>query len=189
MMIKEAMDWAGLGMWISESSKVGAWYSCEVTGRKMRGKEAVALQLKAQEEAMTAYLEHLDKLQEEEARVAEEDAAAREIELEAVGKAIIEGRDQGISNAMDQMMAQQGISIDPEIMTPALYAHVQKLEADGKAYRLKLVTIRCATEACGNRRTIKVQDQFQVKHCVQCAKQAKSAKRAARRKAKNLQEV
>lgn len=181
MMIKEAMEFAGLGMWISESSKVGAWYSCEVTGRKMRGKEAVALQLEAQKNAMTAYLEHLDKLQEEEARVAEEDAAAREIELEAVGKAIIEGRDQGISNAMDQMLEAQGVIVDPALMTPALYAHVQKMEADGKGHHVKLVTIRCATDGCINRRTIKTSDQFQVKHCTGCAREAKNAKRRKRK--------
>lgn len=177
MMIKEAMNWAGLGLWISEDSKVGAWYTCTVTGKKMRGTTAVALQLKAQEEAMEAYLEHLDRQQEAELKAAGEDKLAAEAEMEAVGKAIIEGRDLGISNAMDQMMAQQGVVVDPALMTPALYAHVQKMEADGKAHHLKLVTIRCATEACTNRRTIKTSDQFQVKHCVQCAREAKNAKR------------
>jgi hypothetical protein len=54
----------------------------------------------------------------------------------------------------------------------------------GKPLYGKLTTITCQKRGCKVKRTIKVQDAFQVKYCVEHQKEAAAERRRARAKAK-----
>ena len=74
---------------------------------------------------------------------------------------------------------------DPEIgMTRKLSRHITV--ANMNKQTPKLIVINCCD--CGAERTIKVQDQFQVKRCPECQKAHRNAMRRAKRAEKKAQQ-
>ena len=103
----------------------------------------------------------------DEARVAEVEATKRaEEEAKKVEVRVVKGS-------------------DPEIgMTRKLSRHIAI--ANMNKQTPKLIVINCCD--CGAERTIKVQDQFQVKRCPECQKAHRNAMRRAKRTEKKVQQ-
>ena len=109
----------------------------------------------------------------DEARVAEEEAIKRaEAEAKRAEEEAVEAK----------KVARKA---DPEIgMTNKLSQHITV--ANMNKQTPKLIVINCCD--CGAERTIKVQDQFQVKRCPECQKAHRNAMRRAKRAEKKAQQ-
>jgi len=159
-----------LGCWIEEGTAKKGWYTCQITGRKLRGQEAQE-QLQRQREAIArAEVEQEHELALEQQKLAQEEVAVT---------AEVSKR-EAVDVATDEVVRQIGIPSNmKEIgnkMTARLRSHL--LQRGG----VDLVSIRCID--CGAERLIKPQDAFQVKRCVDCQHTYRKAKRAAARRAK-----
>jgi hypothetical protein len=162
----KAMAMTELGNWIEKGTAKRGWYTCEMTGVKMRGDEAIA-QLDLQEETMQSILEQLQAEATEEAKAEDaEDQAAMEAAMEA--------------KAQEMLVEVQNIEAF-EGFTERLADHVALSGGKG----IRLVEIKC--QDCTSMRTIKVQDQFQVTRCVVCQKKHRNKIRAERRRQKRLE--
>ena len=58
----------------------------------------------------------------------------------------------------------------------------------GKVVRGKVITITCAERGCTNKRTIKPQDRFQVRRCLEHQKEHRNALRAKRLREKRAED-
>lgn len=175
--------------WITEGTQVRGWYTCEKTGKKFRGVDA-ADQLAAQDEQISIEFYQLEEEQEQayleseqaEADVqAEEKHFARTIGLAAESEAVHPISEENPSEAL--------VTFDPQLLgivtaTDKLIEHVSVQAVVGKP--VKLTTINC--KDCGEGRTIKVQDVFQVERCEDCQKKHRNKLRTQRRREKKAAE-
>lgn len=150
---------ADLEAWLHPEGNRG-WYTCQITGKKIRGQKARAI-LAEQEELMEWVIEQIEQEQIENAE-AEEAKQQMEMENHQVEIQIVEQIEEGK-------------------ITEKLVAHIQ---TTGRP--VKTTTINCVD--CGKERVIKVQDAFQVKRCIECQKKHRNRRRAERRREKRAQE-
>lgn len=160
---------ADLEAWLHPVGNRG-WYTCQITGKKIRGQKAKAI-LAKQEELMEWVIEQIEQEQIEEAK-------AEEAEREYIESAEAEQQVE-----MENLLAEIQIAghIEKGKITKRLVAHIQTA---GRP--MKTTTINCVD--CGKERIIKVQDAFQVKRCVDCQKKHRNRRRAERRREKRAQE-
>ena len=150
---------ADLEAWLHPQGNKG-WYTCQITGKKIRGQKAKAI-LAEQEELMGWVI---DQIEQEQIENAEAEEAEQQMEIE--------------NHQTEIQIAEQ---IEKGKITERLVAHIQTA---GRP--MKTTTINCVD--CGKERVIKVQDAFQVKRCVDCQKKYRNRRRAERRREKRAQE-
>ena len=148
------------------------WFEVDGTKKRMKKEEAIAF-----DEARVA---------EAEAKRAEEEAKKIE-RLNKIANLIANKRNGKFSaknpTAIVEVKVVKGS--DPEIgMTRKLSRHITV--ANMNKQTPKLIVINCCD--CGAERTIKVQDQFQVKRCPECQKAHRNAMRRAKRAEKKAQQ-
>src|SRR5690606_8883836 len=151
---------ADLEAWLHPEGNRG-WYTCQITGKKIRGQKAKAI-LAKQEELMEWVVEQIEQEQVENA-MAEE--AKQQMEME--------------NYLAENQITEQ--TIEEGKITKRLVVHIQTV---GRP--VKTTTINCVD--CGKERVIKVQDAFQVKRCVDCQKKHRNRRRAECRREKRAQE-
>ena len=150
---------ADLEAWLHPEGNRG-WYTCQITGKKIRGQKAKAI-LAKQEELMEWVVEQIEQEQIEEAKAEEAEQQAK------------------MENYLAEIQAAE--QIEEGKMTERLIAHIQTVSRP-----VKTTTINCVD--CGKERVIKVQDAFQVKRCVSCQKKYRNRRRAEHRREKRAQE-
>ena len=140
------------------------WFEVDGVKKRMKKEEAIAF---------------------DEARVAE--AEAKKIEkLNKIANLIANKRNGKFSakNPITIVEVKVVKGSDPEIgMTKKLSRHITVANMNKQSP--KLIVINCCD--CGAERTIKVQDQFQVKRCPECQKAHRNAMRRAKRAEKKAQ--
>ena len=141
------------------------WFEVDGAKKRMKRDEAIAF---------------------DEARIAE--AEAKKIEkLNKIANLIANKRNGKFSakNPTAAVEVKVVKGSDPEIgMTRKLSRHITI--ANMNKQTPKLIVINCCD--CGAERTIKVQDQFQVKRCPECQKAHRNAMRRAKRAEKKAQQ-
>ena len=148
------------------------WFEVDGTKKRMKKEEAIAF-----DEARIAEEEAV-KRAEAEAKRAEEIAKA----AKAAKRSELEVKRAEEEAAKAKKVARKA---DPEIgMTNKLSRHITI--ANMNKQTPKLIIINCCD--CGAERTIKVQDQFQVKRCPECQKAHRNAMRRAKRAEKKAQQ-
>lgn len=152
---------AGIENWIDPSTQNKGWYTCLLTGKKMRGQQAQD-QITRQGVLVNEWMREIN---------ATKDTTDGEAEI----KAEIEKPKKVVG--VDVMVKYQGETLTAQA-TPALVVH----KMTGNAKKIKTTLINCVD--CGAQREIKVQDIFQVKRCPHCQAEHRKAKRRANYKAK-----
>ena len=140
------------------------WFEVDGTKKRMKKEEAIAF---------------------DEARVAEAEAKRAE-EIAKAAKAAKRSESE-VKRAEEEAAKAKKVArkADPEIgMTNKLSQHITV--ANMNKQTPKLIIINCCD--CGAERTIKVQDQFQVKRCPECQKAHRNAMRRAKRAEKKAQQ-
>ena len=149
------------------------WFEVDGVKKRMKRDEAIAFDEARVAEARVA-----------EARVAE----AKKIErLNKIANLIANKRNGKFSakNPTATVEVKVVKGSNPEIgMTRKLSRHITV--ANTNKQTPKLIVINCCD--CGAERTIKVQDQFQVKRCPECQKAHRNAMRRAKRAEKKAQQ-
>lgn len=157
----------GQSIWLSPKAERGGWHKDLIGGKAVRGAKAQAI-LKEQAQAMENWIIPAIEKADQEEEVIEE--FQEEIKLGADHLPIGDEQAKAIVEAENQQTKVQ-------IMTDRLAVHLVQRPKGAKT-----VTIKCCD--CGAERIIKVQDQFQVKRCVNCQKKFRNKKRAERRREK-----
>lgn len=174
--------------WIEEGTAQRGWYTCILTGKKLRGTDAEA-QFALQESMIAAHRSELVELAKDEV------AAAHEAHLEAQEDAAAITHQTDILNLtheQDERLLETGFegiskrqydlyTFSRDQMSGSLWDHLNNVDARPEAKPIKTLTIKCQ---CGAERKIKPQDQFQVTRCVPCQISHRNAIRADKRKAK-----
>ena len=153
----ERAKMAGVENWIDPSTQNKGWYTCLLTGKKMRGQMAQD-QIERQEALISEWEREIEEMN---------DDMKNESETEKPKKVV----------GVDVMVNFQGETLTASA-TPTLVVH--KMTKDAK--KIKTTIINCID--CGAPREIKVQDMFQVKRCPHCQAEHRKAMRRANYKAK-----
>lgn len=152
---------AGVENWIDPNTQSKGWYTCLLTGKKMRGQQAQD-QITRQEVLVGEWTREINSMKDSMDGEAEIQA-----EIEKPKKII----------GVDVMVEFKGETLTVK-STPTLVAH----QMTGDAKKIKTTLINCID--CGAQREIKVQDIFQVKRCPHCQAEHRKAMRRANYKAK-----
>lgn len=152
---------AGVENWIDPNTQSKGWYTCLLTGKKMRGQQAQD-QITRQEVLVGEWTREINSMKDSMDGEAEIQA-----EIEKPKKII----------GVDVMVEFKGETLTVK-STPTLVAH----QMTGNAKKIKTTLINCID--CGAQREIKVQDIFQVKRCPHCQAEHRKAMRRANYKAK-----
>ena len=152
---------AGVENWIDPNTQSKGWYTCLLTGKKMRGQQAQD-QITRQEVLVGEWTREINSMKDSMDGEAEIQA-----EIEKPKKII----------GVDVMVEFKGETLTVK-STPTLVAH----QMTGNAKKIKTTLINCID--CGAQREIKVQDIFQVKRCPHCQAEHRKAVRRANYKAK-----
>lgn len=152
---------AGVENWIDPNTQSKGWYTCLLTGKKMRGQQAQD-QITRQEVLVGEWTREINSMKDSMDGEAEIQA-----EIEKPKKII----------GVDVMVEFKGETLTVK-STPTLVAH----QMTGSAKKIKTTLINCID--CGAQREIKVQDIFQVKRCPHCQAEHRKAVRRANYKAK-----
>ena len=152
---------AGVENWIDPNTQNKGWYTCLLTGKKMRGQQAQD-QITRQEVLVGEWTREINSMKDSMDGEAEIQA-----EIEKPKKII----------GVDVMVEFKGETLTVK-STPTLVAH----QMTGNAKKIKTTLINCID--CGAQREIKVQDIFQVKRCPHCQAEHRKAVRRANYKAK-----
>lgn len=152
---------AGVENWIDPNTQSKGWYTCLLTGKKMRGQQAQD-QITRQEVLVGEWTREINSMKDSMDGEAEIQA-----EIEKPKKII----------GVDVMVEFKGETLTVK-STPILVAH----QMTGNAKKIKTTLINCID--CGAQREIKVQDIFQVKRCPHCQAEHRKAMRRANYKAK-----
>ena len=152
---------AGVENWIDPNTQSKGWYTCLLTGKKMRGQQAQD-QITRQEVLVGEWTREINSMKDSMDGEAEIQA-----EIEKPKKII----------GVDVMVEFKGETLTVK-STPTLVAH----QMTGSAKKIKTTLINCID--CGAQREIKVQDIFQVKRCPHCQAEHRKAMRRANYKAK-----
>ena len=152
---------AGVENWIDPNTQSKGWYTCLLTGKKMRGQQAQD-QITRQEVLVGEWTREINSMKDSMDGEAEIQA-----EIEKPKKII----------GVDVMVEFKGETLTVK-STPTLVAH----QMTGNAKKIKTTLINCTD--CGAQREIKVQDIFQVKRCPHCQAEHRKAMRRANYKAK-----
>ena len=157
----ERAKMAGVENWIDPNTQSKGWYTCLLTGKKMRGQQAQD-QITRQEVLVGEWTREINSMKDSMDGEAEIQA-----EIEKPKKII----------GVDVMVEFKGETLTVK-STPTLVAH----QMTGNAKKIKTTLINCID--CGAQREIKVQDIFQVKRCPHCQAEHRKAMRRANYKAK-----
>lgn len=157
----ERAKMAGIENWIDPNTQSKGWYTCLLTGKKMRGQQAQD-QITRQEVLVGEWTREINSMKDSMDGEAEIQA-----EIEKPKKII----------GVDVMVEFKGETLTVK-STPTLVAH----QMTGNAKKIKTTLINCID--CGAQREIKVQDIFQVKRCPHCQAEHRKAVRRANYKAK-----
>ena len=157
----ERAKMAGVENWIDPNTQSKGWYTCLLTGKKMRGQQAQD-QITRQEVLVGEWTREINSMKDSMDGEAEIQA-----EIEKPKKII----------GVDVMVEFKGETLTVK-STPTLVAH----QMTGDAKKIKTTLINCID--CGAQREIKVQDIFQVKRCPHCQAEHRKAVRRANYKAK-----
>lgn len=157
----ERAKMAGVENWIDPNTQSKGWYTCLLTGKKMRGQQAQD-QITRQEVLVGEWTREINSMKDSMDGEAEIQA-----EIEKPKKII----------GVDVMVEFKGETLTVK-STPTLVAH----QMTGNAKKIKTTLINCID--CGAQREIKVQDIFQVKRCPHCQAEHRKAVRRANYKAK-----
>lgn len=152
---------AGVENWIDPNTQSKGWYTCLLTGKKMRGQQAQD-QITRQEVLVSEWAREINSMKDSMDGEAEIQA-----EIEKPKKIV----------GVDVMVEFKGETLTVK-STPTLVAH----QMTGNAKKIKTTLINCID--CGAQREIKVQDIFQVKRCPHCQAEHRKAMRRANYKAK-----
>ena len=152
---------AGVENWIDPNTQNKGWYTCLLTGKKMRGQQAQD-QITRQEVLVSEWTREINSMKDSMDGEAEIQA-----EIEKPKKIV----------GVDVMVEFKGETLTVK-STPTLVAH----QMTGNAKKIKTTLINCID--CGAQREIKVQDIFQVKRCPHCQAEHRKAVRRANYKAK-----
>lgn len=152
---------AGVENWIDPNTQSKGWYTCLLTGKKMRGQQAQD-QITRQEVLVSEWTREINSMKDSMDGEAEIQA-----EIEKPKKIV----------GVDVMVEFKGETLTVK-STPTLVAH----QMTGSAKKIKTTLINCID--CGAQREIKVQDIFQVKRCPHCQAEHRKAMRRANYKAK-----
>lgn len=173
----------GSEIWLNPISAGRGWYTCIVTGKKMRGQDAQQQIAEQEEFLISRDAEITEPVEEEIQEIMEElkiedKVALPEIRQTTEGKPVVVPAVWATVNV--------GGADTQVIRTEVLDDHmIVKFSTEGK--HAKTVIINCCD--CGTPREIKVQDQFQVKRCPACQKAHRNAmRREKRRQAKLAQQ-
>lgn len=157
----ERAKMAGVENWIDPNTQSKGWYTCLLTGKKMRGQQAQD-QITRQEVLVSEWTREINSMKDSMDGEAEIQA-----EIEKPKKIV----------GVDVMVEFKGETLTVK-STPTLVAH----QMTGNAKKIKTTLINCVD--CGAQREIKVQDIFQVKRCPHCQAEHRKAMRRANYKAK-----
>lgn len=157
----ERAKMAGVENWIDPNTQSKGWYTCLLTGKKMRGQQAQD-QITRQEVLVGEWTREINSMKDSMDGEAEIQA-----EIEKPKKIV----------GVDVMVEFKGETLTVK-STPTLVAH----QMTGNAKKIKTTLINCID--CGAQREIKVQDIFQVKRCPHCQAEHRKAMRRANYKAK-----
>ena len=157
----ERAKMAGVENWIDPNTQSKGWYTCLLTGKKMRGQQAQD-QITRQEVLVSEWTREINSMKDSMDGEAEIQA-----EIEKPKKIV----------GVDVMVEFKGETLTVK-STPTLVAH----QMTGNAKKIKTTLINCID--CGAQREIKVQDIFQVKRCPHCQAEHRKAMRRANYKAK-----
>ena len=162
---------------ITEISR--GWFEVDGTKKRMKKEEAITFdQARIAEEEAAKRAEAEAKRAEAEAKRAEEIAKAAKAAKRSESE---------VKRAEEEAAKAKKVvrKADPEIgMTRKLSRHITVANMDKQTP--KLIVINCCD--CGAERTIKIQDQFQVKRCPECQKAHRNAMRRAKRAEKKAQQ-
>ena len=153
----ERAKMAGVENWIDPNTQSKGWYTCLLTGKKMRGQMAQD-QIERQKALISEWEREIEEMN---------DDMKNESETEKSKKIV----------GVDVMVNFQGETLTASA-TPTLVVH--KMTKDEK--KIKTTIINCID--CGAPREIKVQDMFQVKRCPHCQAEHRKAMRRANYKVK-----
>lgn len=157
----ERAKMAGVENWIDPNTQSKGWYTCLLTGKKMRGQQAQD-QITRQEVLVSEWTREINSMKDSMDGEAEIQA-----EIEKPKKIV----------GVDVMVEFKGETLTVK-STPTLVAH----QMTGDTKKIKTTLINCVD--CGTQREIKVQDIFQVKRCPHCQAEHRKAMRRANYKAK-----
>lgn len=162
----ERAKMAGVENWIDPNTQSKGWYTCLLTGKKMRGQQAQD-QIARQEALVHEWTQEINAMKDSMDGEAEVQAEIEKPKVARPKRPV----------ALTQMVEVIGGFHTEVLVTPTLDTHKST-----KSKGVKTTIINCVD--CGAQREIKVQDIFQVKRCPHCQAEHRKAMRRANYKAK-----